>query len=532
MCSLNNSQGLLSLVLHAHLPFVRHPEYDKFLEEKWLFEAINETYLPLLRTFRGLEAKGVDFKLTMSFSPTLSEMLIDPFLQDRYLEHLESMLELAEKEIIRTRTNPEENKMALMYQKLFSENLVDFKGTYNKDITAGFKYFFNKGNLLLITSAATNAFLPNFSEYPEVVRAQIVTAVDSFRRVFSERPQGIWLPECGYYPGLEDILKESGLKFFISSAHGVMYSDTIPDRGVFAPVVCSNGVSVFPREKESGKDIWSPIDGYPGDVVYREFYRDIGFDLPLDYIRPYIQPDDVRVNTGFKYYAITGTEDKKYYNQTTAENKISEHVDNFIYNREKMIKKVSAVFSDRPVLFTAPYDAELFGHWWFEGPKFLEKLFVEIQKSKSLGNCTPLEYLEAYPDNQEINPVFSSWGEQGYAQVWIDSTNDWIYRHLFKIIEQMIELTERYPDATGLKRRALDQAAREVLLSLASDWPLIMKTGTTVPYATKRVKTHILNFHKIYESLSENIVQTEWLTKLEKKNNLFPDISYLVFQKI
>ncbi len=530
--SLDSYQGLLSVVLQAHLPYVRHPEYDKFLEEKWLFEAMSETYLPLLRTFRNLEKKGIDFKLTISFSPTLTEMLVDTFLQNRYLAHLESLLELADKEIVRTRTNPEENKMAVLYRKLYRENYNDFVELYNKDITQGFKYFFNKGNLLLITSAATHAFLPNFSEYPEVVRAQIVTAVDSFRRVFSVRPQGIWLPECGYFPGLEKFLKESGIKFYVSSAHGVMYSDQIPEKGVFAPVTCGNGVSVFPREKESCKDIWSPIDGYPSDIVYREFYRDIGFDLPLDYIRPYIQDDDIRVNTGFKYFSITGSEEKRYYDPKKADLKIHEHVDNFIYNREKMLKKVSGVFSDRPALFTCPYDAELFGHWWFEGPKFIEELLIKIANNKSLTTCTPLEYLEQYPENQEIVPKYSSWGEQGYSQVWLDGSNDWIYRHLFKIIEKMVELTERYPDATGLKRRALNQAAREVLLSQASDWALIMKTGTTVPYAVKRIKSHILNFHIIYDSLCENVVKTEWLTKLEKKNNLFKDINYLVFQKI
>ncbi|OQY40055.1 MAG: glycoside hydrolase [Spirochaetaceae bacterium 4572_7] len=532
MSVLKDSKGLLSFVLHAHLPFVRHPEYEKFLEEQWLFEAISETYLPLLRTFRNMESKGVDFKLTMSFSSTLTEMLIDTILQDRFLEHLKSMIELAEKEVVRTKSNPAENKVALLYQKLHMDNLYDFKTRYNKNITQGFKYFFNKGNLLLITSAATHAFLPNFSEYPEVVRAQIVTAIDSFRRVFSVRPEGIWLPECGYYPGLESILKESGLKFYISSSHGVMYSETLPEKGVFAPVQCSNGVAVFPRERGSGNDVWSPTNGYPGDIVYREFYRDIGFDLPIDYIRPYIQHDDIRVNTGFKYYAITGSEDKKIYDFKKAEKKISEHVDNFLYHRGQTANKVRKIFSDRPVHFTCPYDAELFGHWWFEGPSFLEQLLTKVASGHDFLCCTPLEYLAEYPDNQEIKPNYSSWGENGYSQVWLDGSNDWIYRHLFKVVEKMIELTERYPDATGLKRRALNQAAREVLLSQASDWPFIMKTGTSVPYATKRVKTHIHNFHKIYDSLCENMVKTEWLTKLEKKDNIFKDINYLVFQKM
>ena len=93
--------GYLALVLHAHLPFVRHPEYDDFLEEDWFYEAITETYIPLLEMMDGLERDGCDWRLTMSVTPTLAAMLADPLLQYRYVRHIDNLITLSRKEIDR-----------------------------------------------------------------------------------------------------------------------------------------------------------------------------------------------------------------------------------------------------------------------------------------------------------------------------------------------------------------------------------------------------------------------------------------------
>ncbi|MFP4267105.1 MAG: 1,4-alpha-glucan branching protein domain-containing protein [Spirochaetaceae bacterium] len=151
--------------------------------------------------------------------------------------------------------------------------------------------------------------------------------------------------------------------------------------------------------------------------------------------------------------------------------------------------------------------------------------------SEDLDLITPSEYLKQYPSAQKGTPSFSSWGNKGYAEVWLSGKNDWIYRHIHKAIERMVELVDRYPDETGLKLRVLDQAAREVMLAMASDWPFIMNTGTTVPYAERRIKEHLYNFNYIYDRLCRNTVDTEWLTTIEKKQNLFSDIDYRVFKR-
>jgi 1,4-alpha-glucan branching enzyme len=525
-------KGYLGFILHAHLPFVRHPEYERFLEEDWLYEAISETYLPLLRMFNRLKNDGVAFRITLSVSPTLADMLSDDLLQQRYIAHLERLIELGEKEQGRTAGDPDYAPLVEMYLQLFRQNLEDFEQLYRRNILTGFRAFEKEGYLEIITTAATHSFLPLYEQYPEAIDAQIKCAIISHGRNFGTRPSGFWLPECGYYPGLEKALKSSDLSYFVTAAHGLLLADTKPRYGVYAPMLLPNKTTAFGRDYSSSNAVWSNSDGYPGDYVYREFYRDIGYDLPLDYIGPFMHDPEARVYTGYKYYSISGKGDQKIpYRPDVALRKAKEHADNFLYNRTKQVKKLAGLM-DRTPLIICPYDAELFGHWWFEGIHWMEEMFRLLdQENSCVEMITPSDYLKKYSDHQEGTPSFSSWGNKGYAEVWLDGKNDWIYRHIHKAIERMVELVDRYPNETGLKERVLNQASREVLLCMSSDWPFILKTGTTVPYAEKRLKEHLYNFNFIYENLCRNTVNTEWLTRIEKKNNVFPDMDYRLFRK-
>ncbi len=526
----NKPAGMFSLVLNAHLPFVRHPEYERFLEETWLFEAISETYLPLLRMFGRLEADNIPFRLCLSLSPTLMHMLQDELLLQRYGRHLNMLLELAEKESLRQESYEDERSMARMYREIYSRNLEEFENLYNRDLLKAFKSFQNKGFLEIITSCATHGFLPHYQMYPDAIRAQIQVGVEAYDRVFSCSPKGMWLPECGYFPGVEAPLKSFGIGYFFSSAHGILHAETPPVYGLYAPVRCPNGVHAFARDRVSSRMVWSAAEGYPGDPLYRDFYRDIGFDRPLDYIAPYINDGVNRVNTGFKYHAITGnTVNKVFYKAEAAEVRAREHAELFYESRLLQCRRLGEHMDRIPVL-SCPYDAELFGHWWFEGPIFLEAFIRKVHgEDGAMVFITPSDYLRLYPENQETKPAFSSWGDKGYGQVWLDGKNDWVYRHTHKLIERMRELINRFPNETGLKKRVLNQAAREVLLAQASDWPFIMKAGTTVPYARKRIRSHVHNFNYIYDFLCRNTIKTEWLTKLEKKNNIFPFLDYRIF---
>lgn len=524
-------KGYLVLILHAHLPYVRHPEFPDFLEEDWFYEAVTETYIPLINVFDSLLNDGVDFRLTVSLSPTLLTMFGDSLLQERCLQHLDKLIELTCKEVERTRWQPQFQRLALMYQQRFVNARYVLVEKYGRNLANAFKKFQDAGKIEVITCGATHGYLPLMEIYRPATRAQIQTAVECYKNFFGTIPQGFWLPECGYQPGDDEILKETNVRYFFTDTHGVLHASPRPKYGIYAPIYCKSGVASFGRDIESSKAVWSAIDGYPGDYVYREFYRDIGFDLEYDYIRPYIHSDGIRINTGIKYYRITGrTNHKELYDPGKALTKAAEHAGNFMFNREKQIEYLYSLLDRRPIV-VSPYDAELFGHWWFEGPDWLNFLIRKIfYDQKNIKLITPSEYLNIYPRNQVSTPSMSSWGWKGYSEVWLEGSNDWIYRHLHKAAERMIELANTYTHADGLLWRALNQASRELLLAQSSDWAFIMKTGTVYPYAVKKTTDHIGRFNSLYEMIKSSRIDEGFLADLEWKDNIFPSIDYRVYR--
>jgi 1,4-alpha-glucan branching enzyme len=523
--------GSIALVLNAHLPFVRQPDYPRFLEERWLFESLSETYLPLLRVFARLEADKVPWKLSLALSPTLGAMLGDSLLRSRYIAWLSVQIELAEKEVSRCGNDRDFGPLARMYLDLYRQDYEDFTVLYEGKLLGTIDFYYKKGRIDLLTSGATNAFLPIYRSYPEAVAAQVEAAVVSFRDAFGRSPSGFWMPQLGWYPGVEETLGAYGLQYSMVSTRGALLGDPTPRHGSYAPVSCPNGFTTFIRDVASTDAVWSETNGYPADPVYRDFYRDIGFDLPLDYIDPYIEQNQIRTFTGFKYWAVTGSGDHKTpYIPSRASARVKEHADRFLRDRLAQVA-AAAPFMDRPPLMVAPYDAELFGHWWFEGPQWIEVLFRKAQSMDGLHFVTLAEYRRSYPDNQESTPEYSSWGDGGYGGVWLEKSNDWVYRHVFKIVERMVELAERFPNESGLRERVLNQAARETLLAQASDWPFLLRAGKSGSFARRQIEDAVTNFNRIYEMLCANTVGTEWLTRLEKRNNIFPNINYRVFRR-
>jgi 1,4-alpha-glucan branching enzyme len=186
---------------------------------------------------------------------------------------------------------------------------------------------------------------------------------------------------------------------------------------------------------------------------------------------------------------------------------------------------------DRPPLIVSPYDAELYGHWWYEGPIFLSDLFRQLHfDQNTVETITPGDYLDRHASNQVATPCASSWGFKGYNDYWLNETNAWTYRHVHAAGERMVDLARRNAAATDSTRvRALNQAARELLLAQSSDWTFIMSTGTTVPYATRRFNEHIIRFNRLAEELVTGRIDPAHLTALEAKDNIFPDVDYRLY---
>jgi 1,4-alpha-glucan branching enzyme len=523
--------GYVSLHLHAHLPFVRHPEYEDFLEEDWLYEGISETYLPLLAVFDRLADEGIPFRISLTMTPPLVAMLRDDLLMSRYARRLDSLCELADKEVHRTRNDGTFHALALHYQQEFRQLRALFTDRYRRDLVGAFRRLEDAGRLEIITCAATHAFLPLFQHYPEAVRAQVSVAATHHRRHFGRDPAGIWLPECGYYPGLDAFLGEQNIRFFFVDTHGIADATPRPRYGVYAPVYTPTGPAAFGRDPESSMQVWSAENGYPGDADYREFYRDVGWDLDQEYVRPYIQPTGQRKNVGIKYYRITGrTANKEPYDPARARERAAAHAGNFMFNRERQIEHLASRMGGVRPIVVSPYDAELYGHWWYEGPTFIDSLVRKVAHDQHVFRlATPGDYVRENPEQQIATPPLSSWGSGGYAGVWLDGSNDWIYRHLHKATERMIALARDYPRPTEVERRALDQAAREVLLAQSSDWAFIMKTGTMVDYAIRRTKEHVLRFTRLHDQIRAGTIDEPWLKSAEERDNIFPEIDYRVY---
>ncbi len=528
------SIGYVALVLHAHLPFVRHPESDFVLEEEWLFEAITETYVPLLMMFEGLKRDGIDFKMTMSMTPPLVAMLRDPLLQERYDAHLTQLEELLKMEIERNAHNGHVKYLAEYYASEFAQVRKVWE-YYGGDLTKGFRKFLESGNLDIMTCGATHGYLPLMKMYPEAVWAQIEVACQSHEEVFGRRPTGIWLPECAYYEGLERMLADAGLRYFLTDGHGILYARPRPRYGAYAPIYTEAGVAAFGRDQESSQQVWSSKVGYPGASEYREFYRDLGWDAEYEYIKPYIMPNGQRKNVGIKYHKITGKgvggSDKAWYDPYWAREKAAEHAANFMFNREQQVGNLHNMMQRKPIV-VSPYDAELYGHWWYEGPWFLDYFFRKSWYDQGTYEMTHLaDYMRSNPTQQVARPSQSSWGYKGFHEYWLNEKNAWIYPHLHKAAERMIELAKREP-ADELQWRALNQAARELLLAQSSDWAFIMRTGTMVPYAVRRTRSHLMRFNKLWEDIRAEKIDAGWLEKVEEIDNIFPNVNYRTYRPL
>ncbi|MDK2838857.1 MAG: 1,4-alpha-glucan branching enzyme [Thermosipho sp. (in: thermotogales)] len=532
-------KGNVVFVLHAHLPYVHHPEYKFFLEENWLFEAITETYVPLLRMFKRLENEGIKFNLTMSITPPLMEMLANKSLQEKYINRMTRLIELAGKEIERTKNeNPKKHKMAKYYYQDLKEILYIFKDVYNGNILNGFKEYMEKDRLDIITCNATHGFLPLMEMYPQAIRAQIEQGIKTYEKHMGRKPRGIWLAESAYFSGLDKYLSEYGIEYFFVDSHGFWYADERPKYGVYRPIITPNNVFVFARDPESSEQVWSAEIGYPGDGRYREFYRDIGFDREFEYIKPYIDPSGVRMNTGIKYHKITSKQTpqnkKDFYDIDEAIQAAKEHAMDFLRKKEQQSKKLISLFNGIEPVIVAPFDAELFGHWWYEGPIFLEEFMQLASKSSLVRTLKASDVVDIVEKVQIATPATSTWGANGYNEVWLNGTNDWIYPHLHEMVEKMTELAQKYPNKDEIEpeiRRALNQMARELLLAQSSDWAFIMTTRTSVEYAVNRTKTHIRRFLELYDMVNSGKVDAKKLSYYEWTDDIFSDIDYTMYLK-
>ncbi|HZL29268.1 MAG TPA: 1,4-alpha-glucan branching protein domain-containing protein [Acidobacteriaceae bacterium] len=558
--------GYLTFTLHAHLPYVvNHGTWPHGIE--WLHEAAAETYLPLLRVLGNLERDGIALHCNLNLSPILLEQLAHPVFKAEFPKYVErKIISAREDEAFFTSTGEQHfADTARFWHKFFSDTLSDFNAL-ECDIVSGFRHFNDAGLIEIITCGATHGYMPLLGT-DESVRAQVRTAVDVHIRHIGKHPRGIWAPECGYRPagfwdypvesangfptpagynriGVEQALSESNLEYFFVDTHLVEESAPVQSpyrlrngsvtgaapkalvdkeaRSLYQPYFVDGpydkkyAASVFPRDPRTGVQVWSGECGYPGDSAYLDFHKK-------------------RWPGGHRYWKVTGPKvdmnDKQPYCPQEAAERTKSHASHFVHLVYEALE--SSLNADIPPILCSPFDAELFGHWWFEGPQWLEavaRTLHDYPTGLELIDCS--SYLDRFPRAGFIAMHEGSWGAQGTNHVWMNPDTSWTYTHIYPAENFTRDVcTSGAWRETPQGERIVKQLCRELLLLESSDWQFLITTGAARDYAEARFNNHNDQFNEIKEiwlgygaTGGISAEQEEQLAAIELRDSVFPDI--------
>ena len=478
-----------------------------------------ESYLPLLQILEeAIKTENKHAKITLGLSPTLLSLLEDSEFKRLFPDWIANRLELLECSSI-------DQKEAAEHLSRRIKKQFNFWNSFKGDVINRFAALKKEGILDILTCAATHGYLPLLRETPESIHGQLKTAVREHERLFKEKPLGIWLPECAYYEGLDQIMSECGLKYAVLDGHGILHANPRPRYGLYAPICTKNGVAFFGRDSESTLPVWSAKDGYPGDSLYREFHKDIGWELPIEKLNKIGIKE--RRPLGLKLHKVTSQnislEEKEIYDPIRASEKVKEHAISYLKERRSQLDRLQSSMIKGPLL-VAPFDAELFGHWWFEGPEFLSEIFHNAEK-EGIKLTRLRDVLSSNPSIQLCNPSPSSWGEGGYHSYWLNESNSWVVIEWEKASKEIVKYCS-INNLNSYQTRILKQAARELLLSQSSDWSFILRAGTTTQLAKDRIKRHLSRFWDLIQILDEKDENKKsTLESIENEDSLFPLIS-------
>ncbi|HEX4019885.1 MAG TPA: 1,4-alpha-glucan branching protein domain-containing protein [Acidobacteriaceae bacterium] len=559
--------GFLSFTLHSHLPYVvNHGTWPHGLE--WLLEAAAETYLPLLHVIRNLERDGIALKANINLSPILLEQLAHPVFCAEFPQYVQRKIVSAREDEAYFSQNGEQHfaETARYWEQFFTQALTDFEAL-GGDIVRGFREAQQAGLIEIITCAATHGYFPLLGT-DESILAQVRTGVATHEHHIGRKPRGIWLPECAYRPaghwnfpvvpqgsdkpwhgydriGVEDALGQSGIDFFFVDTHlveeSVMFTPYelraggavgvaaalavetgMSHRSLYKPYYADgphahqHPVAIFPRDPRTGLQVWSGDTGYPGDSYYLDFHKK---RWPGGH--RYWQVTHAKIDMAFK---------TPYYPEKAAA-RTRDHAEHFV---TLVYEALKPSFGDAvPPILTAPFDAELFGHWWFEGPMWLEHVArVIARKDVPIALTTASEYLDKYPAAGYLALEEGSWGKNGTNEVWLNPDTRWTWRHIYPAEASVREAAASTQwRGNPLGTRILKQLCRELLLLESSDWQFLITTESARDYAEERFLEHLESFRSTEEtwrsflatgSISED--QDVALAAIEKQDSIFADI--------
>jgi 1,4-alpha-glucan branching enzyme len=537
--------------LHSHLPYVlNHGRWPHGSD--WICEAALDTYLPLLEVLRGLAADAVPAPVTIGFTPVLANQLTSPTYVSEMETFFEQRIRACQDAPASLATTGDSHLLPLV--GFWSERLLRLRELFHdidQDLIGAFRALEAGGRIEIISSAATHGYLPLLAR-DESIRLQLAVGVSEHRRIFGRSPRGCWLPECAYRPrgpwepwptaprtgmrrGIEEHLADAGYQYFFVDAHLAaagrplgLSGDPAGDPIVHTPArpgapaeplrspyrayrVAHGPVAAYVRDPRASMQVWSRFEGYPGDEWYMEFHK-------------------MRWPGGLKLWRVTGPGvdlgNKQPYNPQAAADRARSHADHFA----QLLAGIAADQSqNRESVVVAPFDTELFGHWWFEGPEFLGYVYRSLAGNPdAIQPATGSRHLEAHPPRAAIRLPWGSWGANGDSSMWLSDQTAWTWERLWPL-EQTFWDAAPGALAAPAARPVLAQAAREVLLAQSSDWQFIISTGAAADYAEKRFRQHCEDAEKLIAALGSGReadleAARNTAEELYQRDHVFPNV--------
>lgn len=533
--------GRFLLCLHSHMPYVlSHGKSPHGTD--WIFESAAECYLPILHALDRLNADGIKPRWTINMTPILSEQLEDPSFKEGFIEYCQDKIDqsIQDQEKLRLQGEPWLEGLALMWQRMYTRSLVQFKHQWGRSIIEAFRFFQDQGLIEVITSGATHGYQALLGT-DESCRAQIDLGVRNYEKHFGRKPRGIWLPECAYRPrydwkspvepnsvawtrqGTEEIVKDFGIDYFFVDSHMIRggqplgtYAANFPQlaemfarsskyftppteaRSEYEHYILPNGVTVFARDPQTTVKVWSGDVGYPGDPHYLEFHKQL-YPSRLRYWRISEEKADLGRKQPYDPYA--------------AFENIHRHAEDMVLTLKSTLAHYKG-HAERLGTVVAMYDTELFGHWWWEGPEFLYMTTKLLHQDGSVQMVSGSDVLDQDPARHLITLPEGSWGEGGYHYIWLNDENAWTWEKLYPAQRRLRAMVDK---VTGeAVRRVVTQAARELLLAEASDWQFLISTQSARDYSEVRFADHIDRFGRLAD-IADRMLAGSSLTPEEER---------------
>lgn len=535
----------LAFIIKANQDFVRHTSADiKYTKPilNGLFESISKVYLPLLDMLENFSREKLNVKIGLVLPPILCSLLTDEEIKNLYLSWLDERNQLGKEELIRNKDNEKVTKIIEeeIERNLYLKNI--FENTYKKDLIGAFSHFVKNEYVELIGTFGTDIFIPHYADMKEIISAQVESGLHSYRQYFDNLPDGFWLPEFGYTPGAEKLIKAYGYSYTILDARSLLLSEKLPSKGIFYPVRAENSLVFFANDPDCYDDVFSEESGFVSSKQYRNENRDIGFELEDSALSSVMGDCETRFSTGFKYWNRDFENENSpegYYSACEAKNLAKSHGKQFIAKRAELLKKASLLLEDSDADFVELVCAFTSDDLksWNESMIWLEALLREACQNSELDlNLTFCKnMIEKQYELEKITPYFSagnsSSSSSGYGEKFLSNKNSWMMRYVRKACERIVDLADRFPNDTGLKTRLLNLGAKELMLAQSLNLSKMIDDENYADYAIKRFKDSIEVFTIVFDSLGSNTVSTEWLTTLEVRDDFFPWMNYRIFSK-